>query len=138
LNVLKTAGEDTAKVNILNALANALAGINPDTTVSLSTEALDLATKVNFKLGIAEAHSTMGMGLFYLGRYKEALKNYEDAIKGYNEMSVSANPSIKSKILLGKGWAIMRLGLIHNNQGNYTEGFRNYLCSIENIPGING
>jgi hypothetical protein len=46
LKVLKTAKEDTGKVNTLNALANTLQYSNPDSSILLSIHALQLAENI--------------------------------------------------------------------------------------------
>lgn len=60
LNVLKTAKEDTNKVNRLNAIGWELMNINPDTSILLSTQALQLAEKNQWKKGIANSYNQLG------------------------------------------------------------------------------
>ena len=101
--VLKTAKDDTAKVNTLNVLAQEFYNNKPDTAIYFANKALVLAIKLNDKMGIANAHYTFGKGLYYLENYTEALKNFNEALKLYEELLTSATTSFKSKILKGKG-----------------------------------
>src|ERR1700678_3178923 len=58
--VLKIAKEDTNKVNTLNNLAGRLRDINPDTSIILSSQALQLAEKIKWQFGIANAELSLG------------------------------------------------------------------------------
>src|SRR5437879_1898190 len=70
--VLSNAKEDTAKVNTLIALASELRNKNPDTSIYFANEALALATKLNYKMGIANAYLRIGIAIILLGKYEEA------------------------------------------------------------------
>jgi len=128
--ILKTAKEDTAKVNTLIALAYEIASNSPDTAIYFGNEALALATKLNDKMGIADAHNNIGLGLDYLGKYKEALQNLNVSLKLYEELLTSSTASFKSKILKGKGKAYNIMGIVFDDQGNLPEGFKNYFASL--------
>ncbi len=130
LQVLKTAKEDTTKVNTFNALAYEIANNNPDTAVYFANEALALATKLNYKMGIADAHSTIGIGLINLGKYKEALKNFNDAVKLCDELLISAKTAFKLKILEEKGKAYRNIGRINQYQGYLLEGLKNSIIAL--------
>ena len=54
-NVLKTAKEDTVKINCLNALAWEVKSNDPDKAIQYSKGALTLSEKINFKKGIADS-----------------------------------------------------------------------------------
>ena len=83
LQVLKTAKEDTSKVNTFYALVKIFLDVNPDTSVYFGNKALALATKLHYKIGIADAYVLIGAGLDNLGKYEEALKLLEksDSLK---------------------------------------------------------
>ena len=130
LKVLKTAKEDTIRVNTLNALAYEIASNNPDTAVYFANEALALATKLNYKMGIADAHFIIGIGLSYLGKYKEALKNFNDALKLYDELLTSATTAYKLKILKGKGNAYNIIGFVNDDQSDYPEALKNHFTAL--------
>src|SRR3990172_7417903 len=61
LTLLKTAKEDTNKVNTLNALAWELKYNNPDTAIVLSTQALKLAKKQDWQNGIGQSYHQLGV-----------------------------------------------------------------------------
>ena len=80
LQVFKTAKEDTSKINAVIALAYESAKTNPDTGLYFANEALALATKINDKMEITDAHLVIGRVLIYAGKYKEALENFKDVL----------------------------------------------------------
>ena len=128
--VLKTAKDDTAKVNTLNVLAQEFYNNKPDTAIYFANKALVLAIKLNDKMGIANAHYTFGKGLYYLENYTEALKNFNDALKLYEELFTSATTSFKSKILKEKGKTYSSIGLVNYDQANYTDGLKNFFTAL--------
>ncbi len=135
--VLKTAKEDTDKVKTLIALGQKLYMNNPDTAVYFTTEALSLATKLNYVSGIADAHIIRSSGLLYLGKYKEALNNCNDAINIYDKLISSATAANKSKFMKGKANAYNNIGAVNQDQGNYIEGLNNYFAALKIFKEIN-
>jgi signal transduction histidine kinase len=123
--VLKTAKEDSSKVNIIIGLAYEFLIYNPDSAVFFANEALVHATKINCKLGIVDAHIVIGRVLINLGKYKEAVKNYTDALALCDELLPSATPASRTKILKRKGNAYLNIGGIKEYQGDYPEGLKN-------------
>ena len=133
--VLKTAKEDTAKVNTLNFLANLIASNNPDTALYLANHALALAIKLNYKMGITVAQLTMSEANINLGKYDEALKTSNNALKLCNQLLPEATGTEKTggkaKILIQKARSYNIIGIIYDNQGNYPEALKNYLASLK-------
>jgi signal transduction histidine kinase len=123
--VLKTAKEDTAKVMTVKELARKLLNDNPDTAIYFANKALALATKLNYTMGIILANEVIGLGLINLGNFKEALKNYKDALTFYDKLLTSATPASRTKILKRKGNAYLNIGGIKEYQGDYPEGLKN-------------
>jgi signal transduction histidine kinase len=136
LQVLKTAKEDTAKVNTVIVLAYKFADKNPDTTVYFANKALALATKLNYKFGITDAHLVIGSGLTNLGKYEEALKNFNEALTLCDELLTSASAAYKSKILKREGNAYNNIGRVNVNQGNYPEGLKNSSTGLKILQEI--
>lgn len=82
--VLKTAKEDTNKVNTLNLLSYKFyhnAKGDRDTAIYYAKKALHLAQKLNFQKGMGMAHSRIGASYYLLGNFPETLKNYLEALK---------------------------------------------------------
>ena len=113
MQVLANAKEDTAKVNTLNTLAQEFKSNNPDTAIYFANEALALATKLNYKMGIADAYLWIGKAITNLGKYDEALKNSNDALRIYDQLLISEKTADKSKILKQKANAYNNIGTIY-------------------------
>jgi adenylate cyclase len=60
--VLARTGQDTARVRILNAMAETYANIHPDSAISYGTQAQELAEQLGFEPGLAEALRVIGIG----------------------------------------------------------------------------
>jgi tetratricopeptide (TPR) repeat protein len=71
---VKNAAEDTAKVKYLNKLSFQLLFTNPDTSFILAKQALQLADKIRFELGKAEALIAEGQCHWVTGNYPRSLQ----------------------------------------------------------------
>jgi signal transduction histidine kinase len=121
LSVLKTAKDDTSKVNTLIALSKQLRQASNFTDAKKYAEkAISLAENINFENGIAGAYNNMGIFYFYQNDYPEALKNY------------LASLNVREKIGDNQGIAdcYHNIGYVYHNQGNYPEAIKNYFASI--------
>jgi len=90
LVVLKSAKEDTNKVNALN-LISMLFGDNGtkengDSAFLYASQALALSKKLNYKKGTAVAYSRLGLALGRKGNDPESLKNLYLALKLFEEI----------------------------------------------------
>jgi tetratricopeptide (TPR) repeat protein len=130
-SVLRTAKEDTSKVNTLIALSYESISANPDTAVYFANEALALATKLKYKMGITDAHFTIGRGLINLGKFNEALENFNEVLILCDELLPSATTTGKLKILKRKGNAYNSIGGINQYQGNYHEALKNLFAALK-------
>ena len=82
LNVLKTAKEDTNKVNTLNELTNKLwrqGKFNEALNTALQEK--NLSVKLDFRKGIGMAYLHLGIINLNLGNYSLALDNNSEALK---------------------------------------------------------
>jgi adenylate cyclase len=130
LSVLKSGKPDTSKVNTLIDIANEFRFVNPDTSVYFANKAIQLAEKINFKIGIARGYGMIGFALMNLGDYEEAMKYCNDAIK-LNEQLLRTdtgkeNRASKSKILRQKAKVYNTMGLIYLNQGINSEALKKF------------
>jgi tetratricopeptide (TPR) repeat protein len=129
--VLKTQKEDIIKVNTLNAIAFEFRNNNPDTAIYFSNKALQLATKLKDKIGIADAHLQLGIALMNLGRYDESLKYCNKGLIAYQQLLSSENLVDRNKILKKKASAYNNIGIIYWYQGNYSEALKNHFNALE-------
>lgn len=85
LMVLKTAKEDTNKITTLNALAFEFRNTHNDSTILLANEAIILANKQSYKLGLADGYLNVGRAKFNQGDLLDALSNCNKALILYEE-----------------------------------------------------
>ena len=76
--LLKSAKEDTNKVNILYQLSEQC---NEEDILKYTEQALNLAKKLNFKKGIASCYHNLGFALNLTGDVDKALSYYKQSIK---------------------------------------------------------
>jgi signal transduction histidine kinase len=131
LLVLKIAKEDTAKVNNQLALLKEFRYSNVDTALYFGKEALLLATRLYYQMGIAD--SKRGLCALYasLGKFEEGVKYGNDALIIYNKLLLSASASDKEKILAKIGGTYMVIGHNRGSQGNYPEALKNDLLCLK-------
>jgi len=115
--VLNSQGQDTTRVNTLNAIALELRG---NGAIQYGTEAKNLAELLNYTRGQALANKYIGIGYFDQGEYTEALKYWEPSLEIYEELGddqMAAN--IKGNV-----------GAAYFYMGEYPEALKNYLPAL--------
>ena len=80
-SVIENAGEDTSRVNALNALGYSLYRTKPGEAIRYGAEAVELASKLGYQKGLAEAYKIEGLGYYMQGNYTEALRNWEPSLR---------------------------------------------------------
>lgn len=79
---------DTTKVKLLNGLSSKYRDIgNFDSAVFFADASIRLAISLDYKKGIAKAYNNAGVASYYLGNYKNALKNYFASYKIYERLA---------------------------------------------------
>ena len=81
---------------------------------------------------IAGSYGNIAISYAMQGKYEESLKNYQTALKIYNDLSIS----IKERDLLKEiktwiGYTYNMIGIIYFNKGDYAEALKNYLSSLK-------
>ena len=85
-NLLDGLGLDTARVDVLNEIGDALYRVNPDEAILYGTEAKNLAEMINYPVGLAFANKNIGLGYYMQGELAEALRYWEPALELYEEL----------------------------------------------------
>src|ERR1700742_1943151 len=93
--------QDTNQVNLLNKQGFDIHYTDHEQTIAKGQEALDLAQKLNYTNGIAEAYRILGIGEAYSNNSALAIADYLNALSYYK----------RSKNLLGQA-------KVYNNIGN--------------------
>ena len=109
LQVLKTAKEDTSKVNTLIALGWELRNSNPDTSIILANQALSLSEKARSKKHIADSYHVIAWADFVKGNYTSSLEN--------NFKALSLREELADKSGIAK--SIGNIGILYFEQGDY-------------------
>ena len=122
LTVLKSAEEDTNKVNHLSNLCWEYLGIGSyDTAHQYGEQALSLAKKIYFKKGIGSAYNSIGAIYWNEGNYNKALKNFIAALKILEELGDQKRIAA----------ACNNVGIIHYSQGQYEQALEYYFKSLK-------
>jgi two-component system sensor histidine kinase UhpB len=123
LQVLKTAKEDTGKVNILNNLGTECYKVSEfDLSRKYSREALVLSEKINYAKGKAVAFLTAGTAYYSQGDYYIALQKYDTAL------SLSRNLHDKSIL----GTCYNNIAMVYGLQGKFAEAMTYYQTALKN------
>ena len=78
LKAVQNSKPDTAKVNALNTLSFSFVNVSPDSTILYGRQSLELAKKIKYEKGIANADYSLGAGNFRKGDIPKALSYFED------------------------------------------------------------
>jgi len=121
LAVVKTAEDDTTKVNILNKLFLRFEFTDEVKAKEYLNEALELAQKANYKKGLANTYLYFGFLAEDKAAYPEALKNYFASLKTYEEINDQK----------GIADSYMTIAGVYKEQSNYPEALENYFISLK-------
>jgi adenylate cyclase len=116
--LLRTAGEDTNKVNILNLLSYEILYSNTDTALYYTKLAKDLAEKLNYRKGIASVYLRLGQIYNNLGSYDQSQAYLTTGL------TYSTDKLITAKIYVN-------MGINHYEMSNYPEALNNYLTGLK-------
>ncbi len=120
LTLLKSDKEDTNKVNHLNAIAFVLYYTNPDSTIYLANQALDLSIKLNFLKGQTNSYNNTGNGYFQKADYPKALE--------YHLLALKIDEKLGNAV--GVATRLSNIGNIYLMQGDYDHALDYYLRAL--------
>ena len=126
LTLLKKDKEDTSKVNHVNELAWELMYSNPDTSILLCTQALQLAEKQKWEKGIADSYFRLGACKYLKGDYTVAVEWGEKALALYEELKDNNR----------KARTLNLIGLAYSNQGDYPKALDYYFKALKMDEGL--
>ncbi|MBI3501989.1 MAG: tetratricopeptide repeat protein, partial [Bacteroidetes bacterium] len=121
LSLLKKDKEDTSKINHLNALARELSGANPDTSIFLSTQALSLSEKLDWKKGIANSYLSLSWCKFVKGDYPKSLD--------YNFNALRVGEEIENKKIISS--ALGSIGNVYWYESDLVKAFDYHMKSLK-------
>ena len=119
--------EDTAKVKIINALGFSYAWSDADTSIMYAQQAMDLAEKVHYDLGVSRSHLIMCAALTTIGNYYRALDNGFKALTFLEKTTDKINTAFANQLIAG----------CYRDMGDYSNSLRYYYRALkvaENNP----
>ena len=122
LTLLKTDKEDTNKVMHLNKLCKEYMKVGSyNIAMERSRDAMQISEKLNFKKGVANSNTYIGLIYGHQGNYSDALKYYFESLKIQKELN--------NKQEIANSYN--NIGLVYWNQGNYSEALKNHFASLK-------
>jgi tetratricopeptide (TPR) repeat protein len=122
-----TVPADSIRAQLLYDLSHAYWSGNLDSARMLAEEVLAISEKINYKTGIGNAFSSMGVVYWLQGDYASALY--------YNEKALEVRKQTGNKKEIAKSYH--NIGLVYDDQGNYNEALKNYLLALRLNEEIN-
>lgn len=113
---LQTAAEDTNKVHLLYQLSYHYPYINPDEGIKCGKQALELAEKLSWKRGIADANATIGGNYANKADYANALAYEYKALEMYEDLKDSSRQAVMFR----------NIGIVHHTSKNQEKALEYY------------
>jgi class 3 adenylate cyclase/rubrerythrin len=85
--LLTQQANDSTKVNTLLDIGAQLFRSEPDSSMVYSSQAIDLATEINFKKGLAYAYKNMGLGHYVKGEFSDVLIHWEKSLAIFEDIN---------------------------------------------------
>ncbi|MCC6181520.1 MAG: tetratricopeptide repeat protein, partial [Bacteroidia bacterium] len=123
LTVLKTAKEDTNKVNTLIQLSEKAGWRvgNYDTALYYAQNAHTLAEKLGFKKGIASSYNNIGIVYYYQDDFASAMEYHLKSLKIREELGLKSNMA----------GSYANIGMVYYEQGDYARAMEYYLKALK-------
>ena len=121
LGQLPKANEDTNKVKLLIDLSHTYYSINPDEGLNFGKQGLELAEKLNWKKGMANACRTIA------GNYGFGKSDYAMALK-YSSQALQMFKEIGDKT--GTARILSDIGVVHWYQSDYPDALKYYFDAL--------
>jgi tetratricopeptide (TPR) repeat protein len=126
--VLKTAKEDTNKVNALNKLASELIYNNPDTSIILAEQARAISEKVKSKKHIANSYHNIALANRLKGNYPSSIECNLKALSIREELvrkdSLGGDKS-------GIAKSLGNIGIVYHEQADYPKALDYYFKALK-------
>lgn len=113
---LNTTRTDTARINLLNRIANAYAQGDSANAYQYSLQAISLANKLNYKIGLADAWLAQGTAQQFRNHLQQALQLFQQAGEIYLQQKKEDDYAN----------TVDQIGKIYYLQSKYQEALNNY------------
>ncbi len=152
--------DDTTKVNLYSLTANCYENVNIDSMISTAKAGVKLAEQLHFRDGGARCQHQLGLGYLHLNDYDKAFSVFHSALDVFEKTGAyqrqaniylamadiyyrQAKYSLATEYYnkgikiydqinypIGKGYALISIGGLCSDLGNYEEAINNYLRAL--------
>ena len=119
---LKTGNTEQAITSLINGGSICLVNKEPQKALELSQRAFELAANVSDKLLLARSYQNIGGAKKALGKYDEALANFQEAQKIYD---VTPNTPIRDELL-----CIKSIGNAYYMKNDFAKAYENHILAL--------
>ena len=116
---------DSFKINNLIALESEISRTNPDSSLLIGKEALDLAEKSGWQMGIALSLDQLAMTYQTMGNYPASVEFGNKGLAKWDEIGNGSN-ALKEIARYNKAIALNNIGVNHDILGKYEEALNDY------------
>ncbi len=125
--LLKHKSGDTTRVQLLSELSFLYRTINPDSTIILAQQTLDLSSKINYPKGKANAIKDLAIGNYVVGNYAKAAQLNNEALKLYKQLGDKK----------GEAAILNNMAIAVQNEGKFSLALNYYKQSLQLRESIN-
>ena len=119
---LKAGDAQQAITSLINGASICMVNKEPQKTLELSQRALELAANVSDKLLLARSYQNIGAAKKALGKYDEALANFQEAQKIYD---VTPNAPMRDDLL-----CIKSIGSTYYMKNDFAKAYENHILAL--------
>ncbi|TYA52148.1 adenylate/guanylate cyclase domain-containing protein [Formosa maritima] len=113
--------DDSTKVNTLLDISFQLYRTQPDSSIVYSSKAIDLATEINFKKGLAYANKNLGLAYYSKGEFVDVLNHWEISLAIFKELNDEA----------GVSNLLSNIGAVYQTKGNDPKALDYFITSVK-------
>ncbi|NND26049.1 MAG: tetratricopeptide repeat protein [Flavobacteriaceae bacterium] len=125
--LVKEQANDSTKVNALIEISSQLFRSQPDSSMVYSNEAIELATSIDFKKGLAYAYKNMGLGHYVKGEFSDVLIYWEKSLAIFQEIDDET----------GISNLLNNLGAVYQTKGDDPKALDYFIRSVKIAEKIN-
>jgi serine phosphatase RsbU (regulator of sigma subunit) len=130
--IIERPQDDTLKVDALNSLAWEIMYTYSDSSIKLSTSALELSRKIKYKMGEGKSYHNLGWFYSMKSNYKKSFEYYTIALSIWDaELEGNKNPS--DLLLNRQASTYGNMGLAFVDQGNYVKALEFLFKAMKNF-----
>lgn len=126
--LLKTLPENQEKVDVLHQLCYSIYESDLPAAFEYVKKAMEIARKINFRLGIANSYNRLGMVCRAQGDYLNAIKNYQRALKIHQKLGNTEKTAMVEN----------NMGIIYVYQGRYLQAGKCYIKALKIYEKLGG